>query len=204
MKYGEKNNGTNFDILKVDASGEEKLTSFNCIVNYIIENPELECYIFADGCPDSTLKIWDKDNSVEVILSQTIKQPPSNFSFLDDLLHFREEPVKNSAVIRISSPISPAKLFSIYYPEFEASPSGLLVIEKEEIPEDIVEAYKSIFYSNVTDESALNFASKAFEKWAIFGYVREIDQMGIEYRFENIFLSRKSNLDQSFITWGKL
>ena len=204
MKYGEKNNGTNFDILKVDASGEEKLTSFNCIVNYIIENPELECYIFADGCPDSTLKIWDKDNSVEVILSQTIKQPPSNFSFLDDLLPFREEPVKNSAVIRISSPISPATLFSIYYPEFEASPSGLLVIAKEEIPEDIVEAYKSIFYSNVTDESALNFISKAFEKWAIFGYSREIDQMGIEYRFENIFLSRKSNLDQSFITWGKL
>ena len=93
MKYGEKNKGTNFDILKVDDSGEENLTSFNCIVNYIIENPELECYIFADGCPDSTLKIWDKDNSVEVILSQTIKQPPSNFSFLDDLLPFREEPV---------------------------------------------------------------------------------------------------------------
>ena len=204
MKYGEKNNGTNFDILKVDASGEEKLTSFNCIVNYIIENPELECYIFADGCPDSVLKIWDKDNSVEVIWSQTIKQPPSNFSFLDDLLPFREEPVKNSAVIRISSPISPAKLFSIYYPEIEACPSGLLVIAKEEISKDILEAYKSIFYPNVTDKSALNFASKAFEKWAIFGYSREIDQMGIEYRFENIFLSRKSNLDQSFITWGKL
>lgn len=64
-----KNNETNFDILKVDASGEEKLTPFNCIVNYIIKNPELECYIFADGCPDSTLKIWDKDSSVEVILS---------------------------------------------------------------------------------------------------------------------------------------
>ena len=204
MKYGEKNNGTNFDILKVDASGEEKLTSFNCIVNYIIENPELECYIFADGCPDSTLKIWDKDNSVEVILSQTIKQPPSNFSFLDDLLPFREEPAKTSAVIRISFPISPAKLFSIYYPEIEACPSGLLVIAKEEIPKDILEAYKSIYYPNVTDKSALNFASKAFEKWAIFGYSREIDQMGIEYRFENIFLSCKSNLDQSFITWGKL
>ena len=204
MKYKEKNNETNFDIFKVDASEEERLTPFSCIVNYIIKNPELECYIFADGCPDSALKIWDKDNSVEVIWSQTIKQPPSNFSFLDDLLPFREEPVKNSAVIKISFPTSPAKLFSIYYPEFEASPSGLLVIAKEEIPKDILEAYKSIFYPNITDESALNFVSKAFEKWAIFGYSREIDQMGIEYRFENVFLSRDSNLDKSFITWGKL
>ena len=120
------------------------------------------------------------------------------------MLPFREEPVKNSAVIKISFPTSPAKLFSIYYPEFEASPSGLLVIAKEEIPKDILEAYKSIFYPNITDESALNFVSKAFEKWAIFGYSGEIDQMGIEYRFENVFLSRDSNLDKSFITWGKL
>ena len=204
MKYKEKNKETNFDIFKVDASEEERLTPFSCIVNYIIKNPELECYIFADGCPDSVLKIWDKDNSFEVIWSQTIKQPPSNFSFLDDLLPFREEPAKTSAVIRISFPISPAKLFSIYYPEIEACPSGLLVIAKEEIPKDILEAYKSIFYPNVTDKSALNFASKAFEKWAIFGYVREIDQMGIEYRFENIFLSCNSNLSKSFITWGNL
>ena len=78
MKYKEKNKETNFDIFKVDASEEERLTPFSCIVNYIIKNPELECYIFADGCPDSVLKIWDKDNSVEVIWSQTIKQPPSN------------------------------------------------------------------------------------------------------------------------------
>ena len=120
------------------------------------------------------------------------------------MLPFREEPVKNSAVIKISFPTSPAKLFSIYYPEFEASPSGLLVIAKEEIPKDILEAYKSIFYPNVTDESALNFFSKAFERWAIFGYSREIDQMGIEYRFENIFLSCNSNLSKSFITWGNL
>ena len=120
------------------------------------------------------------------------------------MLPFREEPAKTSAVIRISFPISPAKLFSIYYPEIEACPSGLLVIAKEEIPKDILEAYKSIFYPNVTDKSALNFASKAFEKWAIFGYVREIDQMGIEYRFENIFLSCNSNLSKSFITWGNL
>jgi len=204
LKYEEKNNETNFDIFRVDASEEERLTSFGRIVNYIIKNPELECYIFADSCPDSVLKIWDKDNSVEVIWSQTIKQPPSNFSFLDDLLPFREEPVKTSAVIRISFPISPAKLFSIYYPEIEACPSGLLVIAKEEIPKDILEAYKSIFYPNVTDESALSFASKAFEKWAIFGYSREIDQIGIGYRFENIFLSSNGNLDKSFITWGKL
>jgi len=141
LKYKEKNNETNFDIFKVDAS-------------------------------DSALKIWDKDNSVEVIWSQTIKQPPSNFSFLDDLLPFREEPAKTSAVIRISFPISPAKLFSIYYPEIEACPSGLLVIAKEEIPKDILEEYKSIFYPNVTDESALNFASKAFEKWAIYACFR--------------------------------